>query len=186
MNTDEFVRQNVDVEFKKPGIRYLGWIYIEKSDAFPERFFTQHKDVDGRPVIRAHGTGAEGAAASVAHFEETLKFGPIKLDPTPIGLRVYQFVGTQAPDPSAEVSDPSAFTNFQIKLNKFTNAVSGLLDAWMELKGPDFDLPNEEYPFNAALEEVFHEVISWKAKVEEKLSAVQVERGMRGGADAKG
>ena len=85
---------------------YHGWIYIEKSPGLRDHFEVHRTRPGQSPQIEPMGYGPRGAAAAVAFFEEAqaiewdapsgierkvagLSLGPVKLEPTPLGLRVY-------------------------------------------------------------------------------------------------
>ena len=86
--------------------KYVGWIYIEKSEGYKD-YFLVHVTREGQePLVRAMGYGERGAASAVEFFEsaqtiahgagagtpqrdEGLNLGPVKLEQTPLGLRVY-------------------------------------------------------------------------------------------------
>jgi hypothetical protein len=85
---------------KKP--KYHGWIYIQKAEGHNDSIYasvSNHDNVlvpgdrpgswlaNGKQKFCGHG--ADGAAVAVDLFETFLKLGPIKLLPTPLGLRVY-------------------------------------------------------------------------------------------------
>lgn len=62
-----------------------------------ETFSTTHPDPahKGQYTTRFQGYGVEGAAKSVFYFEEL--FGPIRLEQTPLGLRVFQWETPEEP-----------------------------------------------------------------------------------------
>lgn len=84
--------------------KYVGWIGIEKEKGFKD-IFDVHVRQDGQEPFRlVTGYGTAGAATAVAFFEEKqasivfagqtvvhegLGLGHVKLEPTPIGLRVF-------------------------------------------------------------------------------------------------
>ena len=87
--------------------KYIGWIYIGHDDELQDYFSIYYSTRDGLPPrARGMGCGVHGAAASVAFFEESeatvhdsvtgtnelidgLNLGPVKLEQTPLGLRVF-------------------------------------------------------------------------------------------------
>lgn len=71
--------------------KYIGWIYVEKHVGLQDYFTVTHPHPDkvGEYTTKAVGYGAEGAQKAVDYFEIEQDHGPVKLDPTPIGLRVY-------------------------------------------------------------------------------------------------
>lgn len=86
--------------------KYHGWIYKQPSDVFKDHF-SIHVTREGKePFCPAMGYGERGAAAAVQYFEEAevtvyqdrdsvpvkfagLALGHVKLEQTPLGLRVY-------------------------------------------------------------------------------------------------
>jgi hypothetical protein len=86
--------------------KFVGWIFIEREEGFKD-YFSIHVTRDGLPpLVRVMGRGEHGAAASVAFFEDSeatvhdsstgtnqlvdgLNLGPVKLEQTPLGLRVF-------------------------------------------------------------------------------------------------
>lgn len=68
--------------------QYHGWIYVEKSEHYKDIFST-HITKSGGALVRIWGSGAEGAAKAVDYFETELALGSVKLERTPIGLRVF-------------------------------------------------------------------------------------------------
>ena len=68
--------------------KYHGWIFAEKEKGYKDSFSTQRTTPEGS-IVRNFGYGENGAASAVAYFEETLKLGQVKLEQTPIGLRVF-------------------------------------------------------------------------------------------------
>lgn len=71
---------------------YHGWIYINKTEGFNDHFEAVHYGSEGGDYKTVDcGYGATGAAKAVDFFETDggLGLGPIKLLPTPLGLRVY-------------------------------------------------------------------------------------------------
>lgn len=72
--------------------KYHGWIYVEKQEGMTDHFrVTYYDDEKGDYIVQVCGYGAAGAAKAVDFFETDggLGLGPIKLLPTPLGLRVY-------------------------------------------------------------------------------------------------
>ena len=84
--------------------QYHGWIYIEKAVGFKDHFSVQWNNKNGIAQTKAIGYGK--AAEAVDHFETTLKLGPIKLEPTPIGLRVFTEKQGETTTTKARVHDP--------------------------------------------------------------------------------
>ena len=68
---------------------YHGWIFVDKSQGLKDFFSVQWRDAAGKPLSKRLEYGEMGAAAAVDFFETTQKLGSIKLEPTPLGLRVY-------------------------------------------------------------------------------------------------
>jgi hypothetical protein len=69
--------------------QYHGWIFAERENGMKDFFSVQYRDESGQSITRAFGYGETGAANAVDHFESTLKLGPVKLEKTPLGLRVF-------------------------------------------------------------------------------------------------
>lgn len=67
--------------------KYHGWIYIEKSAGYKDHYSAQWKDKHGNTCHKPFGYGC--AAEAVDHFETTLGLGPVQLQETPVGLRVF-------------------------------------------------------------------------------------------------
>lgn len=67
--------------------KYHGWIYVEKSDGYKDHFSAQWKDSQGNTHHKTFGYGL--AAEAVDHFETALSLGPVQIESTPIGLRVF-------------------------------------------------------------------------------------------------
>jgi hypothetical protein len=79
---------------------YHGWIYIEKSNGLKDFFSVHVTRQNELPVVIPMGYGANGAASAVEFFEANvtlsssgtcvgLNLGPVKLEQTPLGLRVF-------------------------------------------------------------------------------------------------
>lgn len=67
---------------------YKGWIFMEKIPGLKDGFSVQYRSEDHNQSLCRHvGYGEIGAEAAVEFFES--KHGPVKLEQTPIGLRVY-------------------------------------------------------------------------------------------------
>ena len=69
--------------------KYHGWIYIEKQEGYKDYISGYALMSTGEKRYSKGDYGAAGADLAVRFFEEELGLGPIKLEPTPIGLRVF-------------------------------------------------------------------------------------------------
>ena len=69
--------------------KYHGWIYIEKQDGLKDYFHAYTVLPGGQKKYSKGDYGVAGADLAVRFFEEEMKLGPIKLESTPVGLRVY-------------------------------------------------------------------------------------------------
>jgi len=89
--------------------QYHGWIYIEQSEGYSDHFKT-HRSIKGNSEVKAFGYGAAGAAKAVDYFETTLKLGPVKLEKTPLGLRVFTDADVLEYHPEADDPEPNPNT----------------------------------------------------------------------------
>lgn len=80
---------------------YHGWIFTEKSRGFKDYFSVQWRNEAGQSLSKAFEYGERAAAAAVDFFETTQKLGRVKLESTPLGLRVY----TETPEEEEGKSD---------------------------------------------------------------------------------
>lgn len=69
--------------------KYHGWIYREKDTGSRERFYAIYVDGNGNRKSDFMGIGEVGAVNAVDLFEKTLNLGQVKLEETPLGLRVF-------------------------------------------------------------------------------------------------
>ena len=107
-------------------ITYHGWIYIQKNEGFNDSFDAYSMGADKHMRF---GYGAKGAADAVDYFETTLGLGPVKLLPTPLGLRVY----TEKEEEAS--SRPKTFQKKLVKiiLQKLPNGI--------------YDVDDESHPY---------------------------------------
>lgn len=73
----------------KTKVKYHGWIHREKSPGMKDMFSVSYTDENGNKLTKQIGMGEQGAVGSVEFFEVTRGLVHVKMDATPIGLRVY-------------------------------------------------------------------------------------------------
>lgn len=66
---------------------YVGWIFAQKEPGHKDYFSVQYAREGGGSNVQSFGYGETAAAAAVDFFEK--KHGPVSLEQTPIGLRVF-------------------------------------------------------------------------------------------------
>lgn len=148
---------------------YHGWIYINKTEGFNDHFEAVHYGSEGGDYKTVDcGYGATGAAKAVDFFETDggLGLGPIKLLPTPLGLRVY--TEQEEVGDVYEVHIPDNWVALTY-LQQFVKSWGALSEYWQNCSMVESEQLNEFYPKGwKEFTELYSEAIEWLTATELK------------------
>lgn len=152
--------------------KYHGWIYIEKREGFTDHFTATHWDDDlGDYRTSDCGYGAKGAAMAVSYFESDggVVGEPIKLLPTPLGLRVYTEEEEVGDVYETELQISAVSKTLVNYLTEMVDAMARLSEVWADSSIEDNNKLNDHYPSGwPDFEGLVGDAIEWLNKVKGK------------------